>query len=320
MGIVEKTVADVGEAGLLRGIARRLSRPGPGVVLSVGDDAALLKSVGPNAVLTADMLVEGVDFELAWASFADVGHKAAAANLSDLAGMGAKPRALLLSLGLRPELRAKDVLSLISAMDAVGRRFGAPLVGGDLSRTRGPMVVAVTAVGEASRPLLRGRGRPGDVIMVSGELGGAAAGLARLMAGEKQLATLARRQLRPTPRVALGQALARAGVVRSAADISDGLASDALHLCMSGCTVRLDAARLPLGRGVDDVRLALTGGEDFELALAVAPERAQAAGRIGARLGVPLTAVGEVVRGRRPQITGLPPGTPKLRGFDHFRR
>ncbi len=287
------TLAQVSEQGLLTLLSRRLRRRSPGVSLGIGDDAALLADVGPEAVLTADMLVEGVDFELGWASFADVGHKAAAANLSDLAAMGAEPRGLLVSLGLRRDDRVADVLALMTRLDAVGRRFGAPVVGGDVSSLAGPLVVAVTAIGQVARrrALRRGRGRPGDVVLVSGALGGAALGLQGLMQGAKR-DRFARRQLRPEPRVALGRALARAGVVRAAADLSDGLARDALHLAGPGCAVVLEVSRLPLepglaraaaARRLDAIDLALAGGEDFELVLAVPRQRVQRA-LVAARL------------------------------------
>ena len=320
------TVAEVGERGLLKAIARCLGRRERGVVIGVGDDAAVLEGVGPHAVLSTDLLIEGIDFDFAWAKPEDVGAKAAAVNLSDLAGMGARPRALLLSLGIRPTDRVRDVMALVASMHREGRRYGAPLVGGDLSRTAGPMIVAVTVIGEAEkgRALRRGCGRPGDVVLVSGELGAAAAGLALLSRGERQPCALTRRQLRPTPRIALGLALARSGLVRSCADVSDGLASDAQHVAGPGCGVALDPARLPIARGVAAVAagsgrspldLALRGGEDFELVIAVAPRHATKVKRLATRAGARLTAVGEVVRGRGVQLVG---GEQLGGGFDHF--
>jgi thiamine-monophosphate kinase len=321
-------LSTVSEELVLEAVARRLRRPWPGIALGVGDDAALVRDVGPHAVLSADMLIEGVDFELSWASFAEVGHKAAAANLSDLAAMGAEPRALLLSLGLRPNDHLEDVLALVSRLDAVGRRFGAPLVGGDLSRTTGPLIVSVAAVGRARarRALLRRRGKPGDVVLVSGCVGGAALGLRQLVQGARR-SRFTRRQLVPKPRVALGLALARAGVVRSAADVSDGLAKDALHLCRPGAGVVLDCDRLPLEPGLvpaarrlglEPFELALAGGEDFELVVAVAPRQVDRAVAMARKIGVPLTAIGELVRGYGLRLRGAPLGL-EARGFDHFR-
>lgn len=344
-----RTVADVGERGLLAAIAARLARGAWGgeagragrrrggggrarggtVLVGVGDDAALLSAVGPAAVLTTDLLVEGVDFEWSWARPADVGHKAAAVNLSDLAAMGARPRALLLSLALRAGDRVRDVLTIVGAVHALGARFGAPLVGGDLSATRGPFVLSVTAIGEVDprRALLRKAAREGDRVLVSGTLGGAAAGLDCFLAGIRPPRELARRQLRPEPRVALGRALVRSRRVHSCADVSDGLASDVLHLVPRGLGVELDPARLPrdralrataraLGRDPDEV--ALSGGEDFELVLAAAARDVPALTRLARSAGTTLTDVGVVRTGEGLVTTSG--GMGSVTGFDHFRK
>jgi thiamine-monophosphate kinase len=328
-----RRIADVGEQGLLAAIARRLEgargHASRGVLVGIGDDAALLSAVGPAAVLTTDLLVEGVDFDWSWARPTDVGHKAAAVNLSDLAAMGARPRGLLLSLALRPGDAVRDVLALVDAVHREGSRHGAPLVGGDLSATSGPLVISVTAVGEVSagRAMRRHRGRPGDRVLVSGTLGAAAAALSLFLSGRAAPPALARRQLRPEPRIALGLALSRSGLVRSCADVSDGLAGDALHVAAAGCGVELDLARLPRDRALekaawrlrrDAAELALQGGEDFELVLAAAPAQVPALLRLSTRLGVPLTDVGVVVR--RPGLSLTGRGSLGAGGFDHFRR
>lgn len=321
-------VGDVGEQGLLERIAARFGRfKAPGVLVSIGDDAAVLKQIGPGAVLSTDMLVEGVDFDFAWTSPTDVGAKAAAANLSDLAAMGAKPRCLMLSLGLRTHDRVKDVLALMTAFAAVGRPLGAPLVGGDLSRVDGPLVVSVTVIGEGlvRRLLRRHYARAHDIVLVSGALGGAAAGLALLRAGRRTPRQLVARQLRPRAQVALGLALARSGLVTSAADISDGLAKDALHLVPPHLGVELLRAQLPLAPGLavaakslgaDPLAWALSGGEDFELALTVRPCDVVRAQRLAARVGETLTPVGTVVA--RPGLSVVGSTLPRG-GFDHFQ-
>ena len=324
-------VGDVGEAGLLALIERRFAAVrAPGVLIGIGDDAAVLSRVSPSVVLSTDMLVEGVDFDFDWADWADVGHKAASANLSDLAAMGAKPRCLLLSLGLRPRDRLANVLELVAHLARTGARFGAPLVGGDLSRVDGPLIVSVTVVGEADprRTFRRRRARPGDMILVSGTLGAAAMGLRLLQAGRRAPRSVVARQLRPEPQIRLGLALARWGRVTSAADISDGLGRDVLHLAMPGCGVEIDKARLPIAddvmkvakrMGLSAAELALSGGEDFELVLAVRPANVAAAVRLGAAVGTVLTLVGRVVD--RPGLHVKGGGRRSLSlGFDHFRR
>ena len=178
------TVADIGEAGLLARIARAFGKRDPRLLVGVGDDAAVLRALGPTAVVSADMLVEDVDFSRVWAKPEDIGHKAAAANLSDLAAMGATPRALVVALAMQPREQVSFVLRLLRSLDATGRGFGAPLVGGDISKTAGPLIVSVTVLGVASQRhvLQRHQGRLGDVVMVSGTLGGAALGLRALQA------------------------------------------------------------------------------------------------------------------------------------------
>lgn len=317
------TVGQLGEAGLLARIRRVLGRNGPGVVIGIGDDAAITQAIGPHAAMSADVLVEDVDFCFDWASWNDVGHKAAAVNLSDLAAMGATPRGLLLSLGLRPQDRVRDVMALMRSFARLGERFGAPLVGGDLSRTDGPLVVAVTVFGQVQvrRALRRHRASGGDRLLVSGTLGSAAAGLLQLQEGTPRGGSLARRQLRPLPQIALGLALARWGKVRSCLDISDGLASDVLRLLAPGCAAEIDLARLPLSRALRKAvgdkagELALCGGEDFELALAVRPRDVLGAHAVAQRVGARLTEVGRVLSGRGLKLLGT---RSSLRGWDHF--
>ena len=332
------TVAQIGEARLLAAIAKIAARPAPGVVVGVGDDAAVLSRIGPEVVLTTDMLIEGIDFERAWAKFGDIGHKAAAVNLSDLAAMGARPRALLLSLALQPSERVRDILTLVAAVQRQARRYGAALVGGDLSRTTGPLVLSVTAVGEVDegRALPRYRGVPGDVLLVSGSVGAAAAGLLLLRGvahgdGVSPAArrALVARQLRTTPRVALGCALVASRRAHSCADVSDGLARDTAHVLSAGATFRLELAALPVARGVAAIaqevgrpawELALGGGEDFELVLACAPRHVRALQALARAVGTRLTPVGEIVAGRTPVLVDArgARATDLPAGFDHF--
>ena len=300
-----------------------------GVRLGIGDDAAVLAGTAADTVVCTDMLVEGVDFA-DWASWADVGHKAAAVNLSDLAAMGARPRGLLLALGLRPDDAVADVLRLVRRLHAVGAAHGAPLVGGDISRCAGPLVVAVTAIGQLRRgaALRRQRAPVGADVWVSGSLGGAAAGLHALQAALPSPPSLRRRQLRPAPQVALGAALSRCAGVLAAVDVSDGLGQDVLHLPRPGAGVCLDLAALPMApclrvwarqQGLAPLQLALWGGEDFELAFAA---QVAARGRLvalGRRLGLRLSRIGAVVAAPGLKLLGAPMAALAAgRGFDHF--
>ena len=325
-----KTLAEVGEGYLLKKLRRRFAAPDSdsGVLVGIGDDAAILRSVGPGAVISSDALVENVDFSRAWATPADVGQKAAAVNLSDLAAMGAKPRALLLNLILPAGDSAASAMRLVEGVAKVGEAYGAPLVGGDISSTTGPVVVTVTALGEVApnKALLRNRGHAGDLLVVSGVLGAAAAGLVFLESSKPGFGACKSRQLRPTPRVALGQALGRQGKVVSCADISDGLARDALHVAGPGCGVEIDLECLPLAQGVDSAaalkgrapwEFALAGGEDFELVLAVGAKDLPAVTALAEDMGEKLTAVGRLFSGRGLRIGGR--AGKKITGYEHFR-
>ncbi|MBN1961322.1 MAG: thiamine-phosphate kinase [Deltaproteobacteria bacterium] len=338
--IKNKTVADIGEQGLLAAIARQLgsttlkphtklktsSLKQTGIIVGVGDDAAVLAAKG-DVVLTTDMLVENKDFQLSWATFADIGHKAAAANLSDLAAMGAQPQALLLSLALRANDQVRDVLSLIKQMHQVGSGFGAPVIGGDLSATDGPLVVAVTAIGsiKAKKVMHRHHARLGDIILVSGTLGAAGVALHGFQHGFNVMPALARRQLRPLPQISLGCLLATLPGVHSCADVSDGLAGDALHLVPPNLGVELDPALLPISslvkRNCKQWQLsakhyALYGGEDFELVIAAAAHRTSNIQQHAARLGIKLTKVGSVTKQVGLTLGGTNFISPKA--FDHF--
>lgn len=299
------------ELALIERIGARARRR-PGTELGIGDDAALL-SVGGTAVVTQDLLVEGVHFRRATTSARDLGHKALAVNLSDLAAMGAEPVAALVGLCLPPGgVSEAEVDDLYAGMEALAERHGVTVAGGDV--TAGPaLVLAVAAVGRPSAgvaPVHRAGGRSGDVLCVTGALGASAAGL--LLLERPELAgtvpgpvadRLRAAHLRPEPRVEAGRALARAGA-RAMLDVSDGLALDGARLARaSGARAVIELARLPLAEGVaevaaaagrDALRLAASGGEDYELLAAIAPAAVEPARR-GAPC--PLTPVGRLEDG-----------------------
>ena len=299
------------ELALIERIASRTRRR-PGTLLGIGDDAALLRIEG-TAVATQDLLVEGVHFRRETIDARDLGHKALAVNLSDLAAMGAEPVAALVGLCLPPDAPgSEDLDALYDGMEALAGRHGVTLAGGDV--TAGPaLVLAVTALGRALpgvAPLRRSGGRPGDLLCVTGALGAAAAGLllledpglgAGLEPGVAEALRAAHR--RPEPRVAAGRALAQGGA-RAMIDLSDGLALDGLRLARAGgVAARIELAALPLADGVaqvaaaagrDAALLGAGGGEDYELLAAVPPERLDA---LRSAAGVPLTPVGRLERG-----------------------
>lgn len=300
------------EQALIERITRR-NPARPGTLLGIGDDAAVL-DLGTRAVVSHDMLVEGVHFRRASVGLEAVGRKAVAVNLSDLAAMGAEPVAILVGLGMPPgELAPQDVDALYAGIDAVAREHGVTVAGGDLTRCP-ELVLAVTALGRmpaGAEPVRRSWAREGDVLCVTGRLGAAAAGLLLdddpgLLPDLPQRADLVRAHLDPSPRVEAGRGLAAAGA-GAMMDISDGLALDAGRLATaSRVRAVLELPHVPVAPGVaavaeaagsDPALFAATGGDDYELLVAAPPRRLAACRRAAAAAGVPLTAVGVVEAG-----------------------
>jgi thiamine-monophosphate kinase len=282
----DRELSELGEFGLIARLTGGLEL-GPGVEVGVGDDAAVLEpSHGHKLVVTTDVLVEGLDFTAALSEPEDWGWKAVAANLSDLAAMGAEARWLVLALTVPGPTPVATLERVYAGVGEACRAFGVALVGGDVSA--GPVLsLAVTALGEAERPVLRSGARPGDRLCVTGPLGAAAAGLGLLERDDRaagdllgRFPGLAAAHRRPIPALAMGLALARAGA-SAMIDVSDGLAGDALHLAeASGVGIELHDAAVPLAPGVaeaaallgrDPAELALGGGEDYLLAAALPP-------------------------------------------------
>lgn len=319
------SLSDLGEFGFLERMRRWI--PEASVPVGIGDDAAVTHvSEGSALVATADALVEGIHFRWDWSSPADVGYKAVAVNVSDLAAMGAEPRWLLLSLCAPPSTSEGRLRELYEGLSEACRAYGVEVVGGD-TVAADQMVIAVSALGEVEGdPLTRSGAKEGDVLAVTGPLGRAAAGVNLLLSQdprglspEDALACMDAHR-RPMARVDEGRALRRGGA-HAAIDLSDGLGSDVRRLAeASGVGAELDLARIPVApearrvaeaRGWDLERMVLGGGEDLELLVALPA---------GADLpGVELLEVGRVVSegvwlvrdGERTEL--------RLEGWDHFR-
>ena len=294
-------------------------------MLGIGDDAALLRTDGSSVVaFSSDLLVEGVHFRLDWTTPELLGHKALAVSLSDMAAMGADPRACLLSLALPERFGGEFLDRFYTGALAVADKYGVVIAGGDLSSSYGPLVVDATLAGEVeeSRALRRSGARPGDDLWVSGRLGSSAVGLDLLARGTRLHTAVAfdheaiLAHLAPEPRVALGVALARRSLATAAIDLSDGLSSDVRHLCdESGVGVSIESGALPC---VGTTEEALHGGEQYELLFAARAADRERILALGEELGLQLTRVG-LFGGDGVRLTSGGRTAPlPARGWDHF--
>jgi thiamine-monophosphate kinase len=305
-------MSDLGEFGFIDALSARLQPQEGGI--GIGDDAAAWEPTpGCSTVATTDMLVESIHFNLDWTTPEDLGWKALAVNLSDLAAMGARPGRALVSVAMAPG-HVDLILRMYEGMSELAHLTGTRIVGGDTVRTPGPLVINVALMGEADpgRLLRRSGARPGDLLALTGAVGASAAGLDLLLRND--LATQARPEAaallsahhRPWPQLAAGAALARLGL-RCAIDVSDGVASEAAHLARaSEVAIEIEVELLPLAPGavallgIEQARhLALSGGEDYQLLFAVPESRFDEARAAFPADGTP------IVIGR---VTGEAPG------------
>ena len=331
------TVGRMGERNLLRHLRERIPQ-GPGVVLGIGDDAAAV-ATGAVTLVTTDVLVEGVHFKREWAPPRLLGRKALSVNLSDIAAMGGGGQYATISLCLPRDLPVAFVDGLYDGLLERAAEAGVEIVGGNVAAAPA-LVIDVTLLGSAEHIVRRRGAEPGDLVVVTGLLGAAAAGLRFLTRGARldaegqtaedggvspfaarELRHCLRAQLDPAPPLSLGRALGEPGLVHAAMDLSDGLSGDLAWLCAesevsawidaSAMPVDPAAARLEKEGGDNGFSLALHGGEDYQLLLAVPPSSVDALKGVAAVWDVPLTVVGEFAPG--------PVGV-SVKFGDHLRR
>ena len=322
-------VSDLGEFGLIARITARLGQggPAPGLVVGPGDDAAVVRASDGQVVVSTDLLVEGVHFRRDWSGGYDVGRRAAAASLADIAAMGARPTALVVGLATPADLALDWVDALTDGLRDEAATTGACVAGGDIVRCPS-LTVSVTALGDlrGRSPVLRSGACPGDVVVVAGRLGFAAAGLALLRAGRGADA-LAAAHRRPEVAYEAAWRLADLGVT-SMIDVSDGLVADLGHVAASsGVAIELARDDLPLPAelvdaaltvGADPLSWVATGGDDHAFAATMASDLALRAVAEIADLPapVPFTQVGRVVAGSGVVFVDGP--APADAGWDHF--
>ena len=310
----------------------------------IGDDTSVSVQKGGLALLaTTDILIEGVHFKKKNTPAYLLGRKALSVSLSDIAAMGGTPLFFLVSLALSPSTPKKFIDELYRGIDEVARETGCDLAGGNVAKTPGPMMVSTTVIGEAAAKdvVYRKGARTGDLIFITGTIGGSALGLKTLMAGKKTpLSRLpwkesVKKHLDPAPRLKAGQAIAKARLATAMMDISDGVALDLKRLCLESkksAVVYLNS--LPIS---DELRtcgkktgnsplleFALTGGEDYELLFTSPEENLRKISTLSRKLGLPITPVGRVVspkKAGRPVVVLDENGEPmdlKKPGFEHF--
>ena len=326
-------LSHLGEFGLIERIRHKLL-VGRGVRIGIGDDAAWVENQAGSSLVTADLLIEGVHFNLKWTSLFDLGFKSLAVNLSDIAAMGGTPAYVMLSLGIPASFDSKNIDDFYRGLNALARASRVSVVGGDTSSAKS-LVVSACVIGHAPRkPVRRAGAAVADDIYVTGTLGDSALGLKLLHSGRSKLkskgvAKLIVRHHRPTPRLLAGALLGKERLATAMIDVSDGLLQDLGHICRAsnlGAVIQND--RLPLSvpyralAGNDGTRHALSGGEDYELLFCARPSNRAAIAELSRRAHVRITRIGRCLAGRGVVVvdgTGNKVSVSNLSGHDHFK-
>lgn len=333
--VTRKILREIGEFGLIDRIRKWTSSSDPFLVKGIGDDVAVVKLGEKVLLLTTDILIEDIHFRRSWTNPFDLGRKALAVSLSDIASMGGTPKYFLISIGLPKNLPLSFISSLYRGLRKEAEQFQTELIGGDTSLSQ-RIVINICLLGEGKEEnvLFRKGARVGDALFVTGTLGDAALGLKILQKGRKIQGSkrLIQKLLSPRPRIELGQALAKKHWATAMIDVSDGLLIDTSHLLKeSGVGACIWENRIPLSRSYlkqihslsnDPIHLALSGGEDYELLFTAPNEIGRRISFLSRLFKVPITHIGKILPQREGlQIIREDGGiyTPSQLGFEHFK-
>lgn len=325
-------INQIGEFGLIDLIRKKIFSKGQQVIVNIGDDAAVIKS-SPDRLLifTTDTMVEKIHFDLSYFTFEEIGWKAMAANLSDIAAMGGLPKYALVSVGVPKSMQAEDVLSIYKGASRIARRYGCKIIGGDTTLVPRELFVSIALLGEVEKEFVttRSEAKKGDLICVTENLGEAQAGLEFLKLHGRQNLSLVRKHLRPRPRIDESRILTRNLKINSMVDISDGLSSDLFHLTEASqlgavvyqqhIPISSKCLKLASLLNKSPISWALSSGEEYELLFTVNRKYRNKIDRI--RKQVDVTVIGEMVDkgqgvrlvnelGKRKKLTKM--------GFVHF--
>ncbi len=335
-------LAEIGEFGLIKRVRRHFARNKESIVIGIGDDAAAVRV--PNSrllLLTSDLLIEDVHFNLSYSSFFQIGRKALTANISDIAAMGGIPLYTLVSLAIPKKYRVEDIEHLYKGMMDLSLRLNISLVGGDTSYSRKDFFLSVSLIGQVEEDIIlrRSGAKVGDCIFVTGTLGDSAAGLELLKGGlkprarDKVLSYLVRRHLEPDPRLREGRFIATNRLATSMIDISDGLAIDLHHICEeSRVGAEIFEERIPISDKIKRARThlrrnplfyALGGGEDYELLFTADRRRKEEILRLCKKNGFNVSYIGNIVSSKKGMTIIGPNGKRRkleMMGYEHFKR
>jgi thiamine-monophosphate kinase len=325
-------LSHLGEFGLIERV-RRAAPTNRDVRLGIGDDAAWVRTKSESFLVTTDLLLEGIHFDLSWISLSDLGYKTLAVNLSDIAAMGGIPAYLTLSLGIPSHFASKDLDSFYRGIKSLALAHNVAVIGGDTSLAD-KFVISACLIGHAPhRPITRSGAKVTNDIYVTGTLGDSALGLQLLrrnLAKRKGAAFLLARHHKPTPRLGVGALLARKQLATAMIDVSDGLLQDLGHICKASLIgARIWAETLPLSKtyrafaGKNETRYALVGGEDYELLFSARQRDRQLIRELQRHVKVPLTRIGSCVSADQGIVCLDPSGKPMslpMTGHDHFKK